>query len=164
LQPLAGGDAVAVRSARVLLSELEDVVAVVRPGADDLAQQLAKLGCQVVVCGNAADGMAASLVCGLQRRPDSAGWLIALADMPFLRPASIAAVCRALQDGASIVAPIYQGRRGHPVAFAHRYLPQLLALRGDQGARSLLQNNPVTEVEVGDPGIHRDIDLPADLD
>jgi molybdenum cofactor cytidylyltransferase len=42
-------------------------------------------------------------------------------------------------------------------------LPGLLALGGDEGARRLLKLHPVTEVEVDDPGIFQDVDLPADL-
>jgi molybdenum cofactor cytidylyltransferase len=42
-------------------------------------------------------------------------------------------------------------------------LPALLALEGDEGARSILKQRPVTEVEVDDPGIFQDIDQPADL-
>ena len=40
---------------------------------------------------------------------------------------------------------------------------ELLALRGARGARALLDDNPVTEVDVDAPGIFRDIDTPADL-
>jgi molybdenum cofactor cytidylyltransferase len=39
----------------------------------------------------------------------------------------------------------------------------LLALRGDAGARRLLQAFPVTDIAVRDPGIFRDVDTPADL-
>jgi molybdenum cofactor cytidylyltransferase len=49
------------------------------------------------------------------------------------------------------------------VGFGARHLPSLLALQGDQGARGIIKSNPVTEVEVADPGIFRDIDTDADL-
>jgi molybdenum cofactor cytidylyltransferase len=56
-----------------------------------------------------------------------------------------------------------EGRRGNPVGFGRVHLAALLALRGDQGARRLLQTCPITEVPVADPGIFHDIDTPADL-
>jgi molybdenum cofactor cytidylyltransferase len=49
------------------------------------------------------------------------------------------------------------------VAFSRRHLPQLLALHGDEGARSIVKQHAVVEVPVHDPGIFRDIDSPADL-
>jgi molybdenum cofactor cytidylyltransferase len=113
--------------------------------------------------------MAASLACGVQHAREADGWLIALADMPYVQPSTVAALAKAVGQGASaqnpaaIAAPLYQGRRGNPVAFGHAHLPALLALAGDQGARSILKNNPVNELTVDDPGILQDIDTPSDI-
>ena len=38
-----------------------------------------------------------------------------------------------------------------------------MALTGDQGARPLLDSLGVHDIPVEDPGIHRDLDVPADL-
>jgi molybdenum cofactor cytidylyltransferase len=59
--------------------------------------------------------------------------------------------------------PVLDGRRGNPVGFGRVHLDALLALRGDRGARGLLQTCPVTEVAVRDAGILRDVDAPEDL-
>lgn len=166
LQPLAGGCTVAEASARNLLAVLPRVVAVVRPGDDALAAALDALGCEVRVCPDAELGMAASLVHAIDYARGAEGWLIALADMPFVRPAtiaSLAATVKTVPNGAGIAAPVYQGQRGNPVAFGHGYLPLLLALEGDQGARAILRANPVSEVVVDDSGVLRDIDTPDDL-
>ena len=123
-----------------------------------------------IVAGNtdsifvAQEGLANSLVHALQHSsPDCSGWVIALADMPFVQPDTIVAIVQALNSGAGIVVPTFLGTRGNPVGFSREYLPQLLALRGDQGARSLLKTFPVTEVAVIDAGVLKDIDVPADL-
>lgn len=109
--------------------------------------------------------MAHSLVHGIQQSlVDVDAWMIALADMPAIRPDSIHALLQALQAGADIAVLVYQGRRGHPVGFSRLYLTELLRLEGDQGARSLLSRFPVTEVVVDDPGILLDIDTTLDLD
>ena len=163
LQVIENGDAVAVAAAKNMLAVLPMVQAVVRPGADALAAQLRMLGCAVTECPTAEDGMGASLVFALTRTRDAGGWLIALADMPYVQPATIAALLRAIDDGADIAVPTHAGRRGNPVAFSRLHLPRLLELSGDRGARSLLQTLAVVETAVDDAGIHRDIDTVDDL-
>jgi molybdenum cofactor cytidylyltransferase len=169
LQLLPGGQAVAAASARALLAAVPSVIAVVRPDDAATADLLRGLGCEVIVCDKAQDGMAASLVCGIGQARDAQGWLVALADMPFVRAETMKALAqvvgRAAAKGAAaaIAAPLHEGRRGNPVAFGRAHLPALLALSGDQGARSILKNNPVNELAVNDPGILLDIDTPSDI-
>lgn len=167
LQVLPDGASVAGASASHLLAVVPTVVAVLRPGADRLAAILQHQSCVVTTCPNAHDGMAMSLTHGLRhalaQKPDAKGWLIALADMPYVQPATLLALLAALEAGADIAAPLYRGQRGNPVGFSRRHLPGLLQLQGDQGARSLLRVCAVTDVEVDDPGILHDIDTPADL-
>jgi molybdenum cofactor cytidylyltransferase len=118
-----------------------------------------------VVCKNAADGMGTSLAAGIKATADADGWVIALADMPFIRPETIRLIAKGIVEGAAIAAPSYQGERGHPVGFARRFRDDLLALNGDEGARQLLKAHPdwITLFEVDDPGVLRDIDTPGDL-
>jgi molybdenum cofactor cytidylyltransferase len=168
MQALPSGMTVAASSASHLLAVLPLSVAVVAEHTPALATQLAELGCDICVCSPpsavSSQGMSYSLQSGLMHAPANlAGWIIALADMPYVKTDTIAALVCAMQNGAGIAVPVHQGRRGNPVGFAKTYLPQLLALRGDQGARSLLKIYPVTEVEVDDAGIFQDIDLPQDL-
>jgi molybdenum cofactor cytidylyltransferase len=164
LQVLPGGEAVVVASARAMLAVLPRVLAVVRGEDGAVARALSALGCELVVCPEADDGMAASLVRGVRHSlPQGRAWVIALGDMPHVAPATIAALCGALDGGAAIALPVRGGRRGNPVAFGRAHQEALLALHGDCGARSIVQANPVVEVEVVDYGIFRDIDTPADL-
>jgi molybdenum cofactor cytidylyltransferase len=162
-QVLPHGDRVAVGSAKNLLTALPIVVAVVRSDEGELAAELRALGCRVSVCEGAAQGMGASLVHGVSQTQDADGWIIALADMPFVQASTIAALAAEIENGAGIAAPVCRGRRGNPVAFGRRHLPQLLTLGGDEGARRMLRSLPVSEVVVNDPGVHRDIDKPEDL-
>jgi molybdenum cofactor cytidylyltransferase len=126
---------------------------------------LSDAGCETVVCRNAAEGMGTSLAAGIHAASDAHGWVVTLADMPFLRQDTIRVIAQALSAGAAIAAPAYRGERGHPVGFARRFFEELAALRGDEGARDLLKRYPdlLTVHEVDDPGILRDIDEPADL-
>lgn len=163
LQVLPGGEPVAGASARALLAVLPRVIAVVRPGDTATTALLGALGCEIAVCEDAGSGMAASLVCGVRAAQDAQGWLVALADMPYVQPSTIAALVREVAQGALIAAPVHAGRRGNPVAFGRAHLHGLLALEGDQGARGVLKNNIVNELAVDDPGILQDIDTPSDI-
>lgn len=163
--PLPHGVVIAVQAARHLRAAVDRVVAVVRPGAEETAEALRGEGCEVTVCSLAAEGMGASLAWAVQQAGDASGYLIALADMPFIRPSSISAVRDALDEGAALAAPYFRARRGHPVGIAGRYASELRALAGDEGARQLLDrdNSLLVKVPVGDPGVIRDIDSPGDL-
>lgn len=154
---------VVAASAGNLLSAVPCVIAVIRPGTDAVAAELKNLGCEVITCAQADTGMAASLVSALGHAADAQGWIVALGDMPRVSPETIHSLKYALEQGAGIAAPMYRGKRGNPVGFSRQYLPQLLALQGDQGARGILKQYPVQEVHVDDAGILQDIDTPADL-
>jgi molybdenum cofactor cytidylyltransferase len=162
---LPHGVAIAVQAARHLRMEIAEVIAVVRPGSTDLSQALEKEGCKVVVCENAVEGMGASLACAARQAGEAQGYLVALGDMPYVRRTTIAAVRDALASGAPIVAPYFRTRRGHPVGLSRKFLSELLALRGDSGAKKLLAEHErsIVKIPVGDPGVIRDIDTPGDL-
>jgi molybdenum cofactor cytidylyltransferase len=85
--------------------------------------------------------------------------------MPFVRRTTIAAVRDALAGGAALAAPYFRARRGHPVGLSKKFKPELLALKGDEGAKQLLaaREQELKKIPVGDPGIIRDIDTPGDL-
>jgi len=164
LQTLADGQNVITHSARQLLSVFPHSVAVVAQDAKVIQENLTQLTLPFCIGENSRDGMANSLVTALRELPSTCdAVVIALADMPFVSVATLQKIRAALEQGAGIVVPTYQGQRGNPVGFSIKYLPQLLSLQGDRGARQLLQTYPVTEIDVPDAGILRDIDVPADL-
>jgi molybdenum cofactor cytidylyltransferase len=160
------GTPIGLAAAKHLLEALPESIAVVRPRAQKLARILRDAGCNTVVCKNAGDGMGTSLAAGVRSTSDASGWIVGLADMPFIRPETIRTVAKALHDGAAIAAPSFQGRRGHPVGFARRFYEELSSLHGDNGARQFLEQHPewVKVFEVDDPGVVRDIDEPSDLE
>ena len=134
-------------------------------GSGELVERLRAAGLELVAAADAEHGMGATLAAGVSAVPEAAGWVVALADMPAIHPASIAGVVQALRSGASIAAPSYQGRRGHPVGFAAQWFAALVSLTGDSGARSVLDAHPdhLTCIEVDDPGVLFDVDTAADL-
>jgi molybdenum cofactor cytidylyltransferase len=157
---------IAVQAARHLGAVFEgNVLVVMRPGARELSKLFENENCKVVVCENAAEGMGASLACAVRASRDAEGFVIALADMPFIRSSTIAAVRDALADGAPLVAPYFRAHRGHPVGISAKFRRELEALKGDEGARQIIAANPqsLRKIPVGDPGVLRDIDTPGDL-
>ena len=159
------GTPIGVAACRHLVGAVPETVAVVRSGDRALADLLRQAGARVVECERAEEGMGASLACGVQATSTADGWLIALADMPWIRPATIAMLVSALRQGADIVAPSFSGERGHPVGFARRHYAALAALSGDQGARAIVIANRATQqlLATDDAGVVRDIDTRSQL-
>lgn len=152
-------------SLQPILSANLPVLVCLRPGDEELLQDMKQGSIQVALCPDADEGMGASLAQGMVGVP--ADWdalLVALGDMPWISADSYLAVARTLVPGG-IVVPQCGERRGHPVGFARDYFEELSQLSGDEGARSLLQcyRERISLLDLDDPGILRDVDTPQDL-
>jgi len=159
-------DPIAVQSARNLLNALPDSVAVVREHDHELKAMLAATGIRIVDNKNAVTGISSSIRCGINAlQARSAGWVIALADMPYIPHTVILQVAETIQRGALICAPQYKGQRGHPVGFSIKMKNKLLELQGDLGARRLINKNiqHLKLITVEDKFILQDIDHLSDL-
>ena len=159
------GTPIALAALRTLRAAIADVIVVVRP-ADSAAQKqlhelLSSEGARLEICAEADAGMGHSLAYGVRACSDAAGWVIALADMPAVSAATIAAVRDAIARGHDAAAPMHRGQRGHPVGFGIACREALLALTGDAGARRVLAAHQPLLIEVDDPGCLLDIDTPA---
>lgn len=165
LATLPDGQAVGLAAAAHLALAVPDPLVVLRADDDAVAAAFRAAGYRTVVCADAALGMAHSLAAGVAASTASRGWVIALADMPKVAPATIAALVAAFESGHGIVAPRHRGRRGLPVVFDARYGAPLRALMGDAGARALIDAHAadVYHVATDDAGVLLDVDTPADL-
>ncbi|CAG2154500.1 Nicotine blue oxidoreductase [Cupriavidus campinensis] len=163
LEVLPDGRTVAWRSARTLAAALPNSIAVVRPGNAALAEELRRGGCRVVEAPDAEAGMGVALRAGVAATAEARGWVVALADMPWLPMELVRAVALTITTPETIAAPWRDGKRGHPVGFGAAWRDALLKLDGDEGARALLTDQPVTRILTEDDGPFRDIDTPGDL-
>lgn len=165
LHPLDDGTPLGIAAAQTLMRALPDTIAVVRAGDHALRDAFVAIGLSVVENPAAERGMGGSLAAGVKAAAGAGGWIIALADMPWVQASTIRALAARLSGGASIVAPLHAGRRGHPVGFAPRWGARLAALDGDQGARGLIATHPQALVlhPTDDPGVLRDVDRRTDL-
>jgi len=169
LQALPDGNPIALASAKRLIEAIPLSIAVVRPENKALALLLQDAGLKVFFCSEQetemADSLSAAIKFSASFSESSDGLVIALADMPYIDSKTAAAIASKLSEGASIVVPTYQGKRGHPVGFSAKFRADLESLHGDEGARSILKRYPeeVVFLECDDSGILADIDTPADL-
>ncbi len=165
LHPLHDDIPVAAAAAKALIQVLPNSLAVVKPGDHALIEIFTELGLHIVENPLADEGMGSSLAAGINVTTRADGWLIALADMPWIQPTTISTLAGRIENGASMVAPVYEGQRGHPVGFSSHWLQPLRGLCGDRGARDLItENSDALELlATEDAGVLRDIDYPHDL-
>jgi molybdenum cofactor cytidylyltransferase len=112
------------------------------------------------------EGMAASLRAGIASlAADIAGAFVFLGDMPRVPQAVLAPLADAVRAGAPAAAPTFRQRRGNPVLLSRRLFPEVAGLRGDQGARPILERlgPQLALVEAPDDGVLFDVDAPGDL-
>jgi len=169
MQTLPDGRPIALAAAENLIKAIPLTIAVLRPDNKELAELLESAGLRVMFCNaektEMADSLSAAVHYAAQFNESSAGFVIALADMPYIKAHTIEAIAHELKLGAAIVAPTYQGKRGHPVGFSARFRNELEQLTGDEGARSILKchADQIALLECNDPGVLADIDTPEDL-
>jgi len=142
------------------------VIVVLGANAAELAPCLECLPVHLVVNAGWAEGMGSSLRCGMETlaniAPTADRVIIALADQPDLPAGQLTRLIETQRaTGRPIVASECEGVRGPPVLFTATCFPELLALRGDTGARSLFQARP-EEVATVLLSASQDLDTPAD--
>ncbi|KAF0116386.1 MAG: hypothetical protein FD149_1433 [Rhodospirillaceae bacterium] len=147
----------------VLAAGVRPVMVVV--GSQATAEAVAGFAVACVRCPDPDEGLAASLRCGVAALPATvAGCLVCLGDMPAVTSRHIRAVAAAFDPaaGREVCAPVFVGRRWHPVAWGRRYFPELLRLSGDGGAQAVLSRHGFWPVSVTDDGVLVDVDTPED--
>ncbi len=151
-----------VRSVEVLrASGCDDVLVVLGARADE-ARALVPPGARVVVADDWADGMAASLRCGLRALHDGEVAVVTLVDLPDVGPEVVRRVLAAAAGSAGLSRASYGGVPGHPVVLGRdHWAPIADDVSGDQGAKSYLRRHAVELVECGDLASGADQDEPA---
>ncbi|MFD1105037.1 nucleotidyltransferase family protein [Sphingobium olei] len=142
-----------------------ELVAVARPIAlaPVIHRKLERRGYTILVNDKPEEGISASIVRAVEhvmplRRVR--GILICLADMPNIPPSHYNRVCLAAEDIRSVVASTDGFSSSPPAFIGRKHFPELLALKGDQGARALLSHG--IQIETSGAVLH-DIDTVEDL-
>lgn len=150
----------------VLDSGADPVLVVLGHEADAVEKTLAGLPVATVRNPEHREGMASSIRAGIRALPEGCdGVVVVLGDQPEVDAGLIDRVLEADARGsAAVVAPVYPEGQGNPVLFRSAVFTELLELRGDRGARSVVERDParVRWVELDRP-MPRDVDTGADL-
>ena len=138
---------------------------VVRPESHGLINAIRYHGLQnqVVV---PSQGMGDSIAAGVAATPEWGGWIICLADMPFVSVAQYREIYEAsIKTNDGIVRPIFEGVPGHPVYFSKNHYTELIKLKRDEGARQIIDKHrsSLRLLPVQNKSVIRDIDTPQDL-
>ena len=142
---------------------LDPVVVVLGADAERIAARIDLDGVETVVCEDWVEGIAASLRAGIAALAEADAVVVTLGDQPLISPQVIAAVLDRLDHPAPAARATYGGDPGHPVLIKRRLYAAVGELRGDSGARDLLETAGVAAVECGQLCSSHDVDTPRDL-
>jgi molybdenum cofactor cytidylyltransferase len=143
------------------------VIAVV---TDDLwIERLADVSGAAVIINDAEDAeQIDSLRLGIANLPDDTDAVAVLpVDFPRISAATVKRlVSEAMRSDAPILNPAYNGVAGHPVIFASRLFPELLAPDLPEGARTVIDAHAEEAfvIDVDDAGVTIDVDTPSDYE
>lgn len=148
---------------QVLRSQARPVVVVTGHERDRVEEALAGRAVIFAHADDYAQGLSASLRAGLAALPpDAEGVMVCLGDMPLVSAAMLDRLMAAFdpEEGRAIVQPTFRGKQGNPMLWAREFIPAMMAVSGDVGARHLagLHADRVIEVEMPDDAVLRDFD------
>jgi len=178
-----GGEPILQRVARAFCEAgASPVVVVLGNDGELLRKVIADLPVRVTVNDRWAEGMFTSVRAGLaaateaavhavvsrDRQPTAPGLVaISPADLPFLRKDSLRTLFEAAasSDDRTLVVAAHAGRRGHPLVIPASLVGRILSWPDSAKLSDLIRQPDlaVREVDVGDEGVLRDVDVPADL-
>ena len=151
----------------ILSSKVEHVVVITGHQAAEVEAAISHLNVQIVYNPNYAEGLSGSVKMGISAVEDFDAAFVCLGDMPLVKAQDLNHMIAAfdVEEGRDLIAPVQGRKLGNPVLWGRNYFGQLQSLRGDRGARSLLeaQRQSITEIEIGHDGILLDADTPEAL-
>ncbi|HEV2390262.1 MAG TPA: nucleotidyltransferase family protein [Nitrososphaerales archaeon] len=151
-------------------SEVLETIVVLGHEATAVAAAMGdRRGVSVVVNADYLAGMGSSIRAGVGAvASDAKGAMILLADQPFVSRPLLRRMLREFEEGGGrgIVAAAQGDLVSPPAIFSRKYFGELARLRGDQGARSVIEKNlkEVTLVKVRSRRALSDIDTRDDLE
>lgn len=168
LLPL-GGVPLVRHSARVLMaSKIRELVVVLGHEATKVENALSGLQVRTVRNEHFAEGQMTSVHAGMDALTQEAdGVMVCLSDQPFLTTEDINDLIHAfcVREGAEVVIPTHQGRRGNPIVLASEHRKSILSGQRNLGCKNLIEKNPdiVTTVEWASDHVVVDIDTRQDV-
>lgn len=169
--PIAGKTLIEYPISAALQSEIGPVTLVSGKRTKELIkQQLMSYDIKIIQNNRAENGQSSSIVAALKNRDlDVDGVMFMLGDQPLVTSKLIKNLADAFysslkENNKPIVAPFYGARRGNPVLFHSDYIPQLIKIQGDVGAREIIKQHKqnIVVYEIDNEDIFFDVDTPQD--
>jgi len=149
-----------------LSSGLQEVIVVVNPELSWRPRKRGRL--RFLVNERFGEGISTSVRAGIEAiRPECDAVAIGLGDKPLVRGSTIGKLMIALERSESeIIVPVYRGKRGNPILLRRSLFPEVRRLKGDSGAKVLVESglHTITEVPVSDIGVILDVNTRSDLE
>lgn len=145
------------------------VIVVLGAHAAEVRGEIENLEIEVIENTEWADGLGSSIRVGINRlnefSQDVSGAVIMLCDQPLISTKAIDELVKIHHEtGAAIVASEYKGTLGVPALFARAMFPELMNLRGDKGAKQIIEKFPHRVGIVAVPHAAVDIDTRKDYE
>jgi molybdenum cofactor cytidylyltransferase len=146
-------------------SPVDEIVVVVGHRAADVTEKIRKTRSKIVFNENYEEGIGSSLrtgVAALSR--EASATLVCLADQPFVTPELLERIiARHRRTGADVVVSVSEGVITPPVLFARKLFGEIADLRGDRGAKSIIERHAGFERVRVRPEVLLDVDTEEDL-
>jgi molybdenum cofactor cytidylyltransferase len=166
LLPFGGKTVISHIVDQIAGSLVDKIIVVAGDESDRVREQLSGRDVSIVVNPDCGAEMLSSVSCGIRALPEGCRCvLVALGDQPGITTDLVNEMVNAFKGtGKGIVAPVCQGKRGHPILFSIRYCNEILTRFEDIGLRGLAQTHAddVFELNVSSPAVLCDMDCPED--
>lgn len=156
---------------KTILQHLIDVAVDVKPAeiivvlgynAQQISEVIKRSPVKIVVNDEYKRGMSSSLKAAMKnvsRQSDT--YVFMLGDQPLVTADMLGQLLsRYMSSSRGITVPVYKGIKGRPVVIASKYREELMTLRGETGAKQVIDNHPedVLEVPVDSEEVVIDLD------
>ncbi len=167
LLPYRGSSLIEHAAETLLAAGCQPVLLVLGAEKDKARARVKGLPVGIVECDDAKEGMSASIRAGVEAlataAPAAAGLLLALVDQPLVTAGLLERLIAAGGEGG-LAASDYGEAIGPPAYFAREYFAELAALRGDRGAKRILQAHRDRLRLIEFPGGALDVDRATDYE
>ena len=166
LLPFGGKTVISHIVDQIAGSLVDKIIVVAGDESDRVREQLSGRDVSIVINPDCGAEMLSSVRCGIRVLPRGCRCvLVAIGDQPGITTDLVNEMVNAFKVAAKgIVAPVCQGKRGHPILFSSRYCNEILTRFEDIGLRGLAETHAddVFELNVSSPAVLCDMDCPED--
>ncbi|UGU16285.1 nucleotidyltransferase family protein [Sinomicrobium kalidii] len=147
---------------------VKNIVVILGNSAGSIKQNVKQNGTVFLENPEYEEGMASGIRLGVgyltkDKENMIEGILVMLCDQPFVNSELLTKLLeRQITTDAPVVASSYRNKKGVPALFHKDVFPELLALKGDKGARGIIRKNDRETITVEFPRGNTDIDTPED--